>query len=346
MIAVEAKSSETTLFSPLGPLTHDELELIDVQGNTLLLARLLPGKEVAIGAKWAHDDAFAASLLNLDAIVENKLESTLNRVDDRVAIIEMSGFVEGSVGGVTTRIEVTAKYNFDLDASYISWLAMSLKEDRAVGHAEPGLNVTARLRVSIGNVDASAELSDTALADLPLIPDQGNTLLALTSDPSGFRFLHHRNWKVMVDRTDVMILRLVERGELIAQCNISRLPDALPEKQLSLSSFQADVRRVLDQNFGQFADMNESKTDRGLRMLRVVVAGIAADLPIQWNYYHVTDEQGRQASLVFTMDAKLVERFGGADQMVVSTLEFLAAKAGASTTKATGTAGTKPTISR
>ena len=40
--------------------------------------------------------------------------------------------------------------------------------------------------------------------------------------------LHDRRWHVTVDRPELTVLRLVDRGELIAQCNISPAPDAKP----------------------------------------------------------------------------------------------------------------------
>jgi hypothetical protein len=323
LIIAQASSSDVVLFSPLGPLNRDELELIDIQGNALLLGKLLPSKEVAVGDKWSHDDTLVAALLKLDLITENKLESVLKRVADGTAFIELSGTVEASVGGVTSQLEVVAKYSFELKSRQITWLAMSIKEDRAVGHAEPGLEVTARLRVSVAPGEPAPELSDAAIAQLPQEATSGTTLIAFTSEPGGIRFVHDRNWRVMIDRSDVIVLRLVERGDLIAQCNVSRLTDAQAGKQLTMMSFQSDIRRVLDANFGQFTDTAESTNEHGLRTLRTVVAGVAADLPIQWTYYHLTGAGGQQASLVFTLDAKLVERFSGADQVLVSSFEFV-----------------------
>lgn len=323
LIVIQADDAKVTLFSPLGPLTREELELIDMQASSVLFERLLPEREVAIGEKWSLDEKLAAALLGLDVVTTSKLESVLKRVEGRTAYIELTGSTSGAVAGVASDIEVTAKYNFDLDKQLVTWLAMSIKEKRAVGHAEPGFELTARLRVSVSPVETSPELSDDALAQLPQYPTAASTWLSFASQAGGFHLLHDRNWLLMVDRDDVTILRLVERGELIAQCNISRLTDAAPGKQLTMQSFQSDIQRVLDKNFGQFVDATESKTDHGLRVLRTVVAGVAADLPIQWNYYHLTDETGRQVSLVFTMDAKLVERFAAADQTLVSSLQIV-----------------------
>src|SRR3972149_6288797 len=49
LIVAEISPHAVLLFSPRGSLTREELELIDVQGNSLLLDRLLPDKPVAVG---------------------------------------------------------------------------------------------------------------------------------------------------------------------------------------------------------------------------------------------------------------------------------------------------------
>ncbi len=61
-----------------------------------------------------------------------------------------------------------------------------------------------------------------------------------------------------------------------------------------------------------------------MRVLKVVAAGQSADLPIQWIYYHLADDKGRRASLVFTLEQDLVEQFAGADAILATSLEFLA----------------------
>ena len=125
---------------------------------------------------------------------------------------------------------------------------------------------------------------------------------------------------MMVDRHDVTILRLIDQGELIAQCNTSSLPEFAAGKRVQLPEFQADIERV-GQDLGQFVEASQQQSEGGLRVLRAVVSGLASELPIQWVYYHISDDRGRQAALVFTMDAKVVEKFAGADQAMVGSLE-------------------------
>jgi hypothetical protein len=47
-------------------------------------------------------------------------------------------------------------------------------------------------------------------------------------------------------------------------------------------------------------------------------------LPIQWIYYLVTSaDGGQQASMAFTLEPNLAERFGSADRQLLARLRFL-----------------------
>ncbi len=89
LVAVDIRGGKATLYSPAGPLSHDELDLVDLQANTLLLDRLLPADRVAVGAKWGHADDLIAMLLGLDVVSTNRVESSLTSVRDSVALVEL-----------------------------------------------------------------------------------------------------------------------------------------------------------------------------------------------------------------------------------------------------------------
>src|SRR5439155_5456927 len=167
------------------------------------------------------------------------------------------------------------------------------------------------------------ELGDKALAGLTLQPEAAQTLIELNSDAGGFQLLHDRRWSVMLERGDLTVLRLVDRGDLIAQCNITPLAPLAKDQQLSMEGFQADVKRVLGKNFQEMIEATEEVGENGLRALRVVVAGTVGELPIQWTYYHLSDDSGRRASLVFTIESGLLSRFAHVDRELIANFRFL-----------------------
>jgi hypothetical protein len=326
LIISQSDEKQAATFSPLGPLTREELELLDVPGSGLTLAALLPLRVVKVEQSWQQPDWAVARLLGLDVVNQHDVTGTLAEVKDNVATISLQGKVAGAIGGVTSEIELTGKLNFDLKQRAITWLALGFKENRAIGHAQPGFEVAGKLRMVAAPIRAAEVVNDAALANLPLAASGATTLIDFTADSAGYAMAHDRRWNVMVDRHDATILRLVDRGDLIAQCNISRLPALAKGEQLTLEAFQEDVKKTLGKNFGQIVEAAQETGDNEIRALRVIVSGSTADLPIQWSYYHLSDASGNRASFVFTIEGSLVERFAQIDRELVSAFRFQAGK--------------------
>lgn len=323
ILVAQIEAGEATLFSPLGPLTRDDLELVDIQGNSLALSGLLPQRAVRAGESWELDRGALAILLGLDTITRSDVRGSIEPPDDSTAVLTLEGSLEGAAEGVVSKIEIKAKVNFDLTRRAVTWLAANFRERRDIGHGEPGFDVTARLRLAIAPQTHAEPLGDQALRDLPLSATAGALLLQLTPQKSFFRLIHDRRWRVLMDRHDLCVLRCVDRGDLLAQCNISELADAEPGKRLALEGFQAEVLDSLTSNAGQVTEASQETSDGGLRILRVQATGIASEIPIVWVFYHISNEQGRQAALSFTLASDAQERFAGGDRTLVETFEFL-----------------------
>jgi hypothetical protein len=322
LVVSESNEKQSQTFSPLGPLTRDELELLDVPGGGLALGALLPATAVAIDQTWQIPDWAVARLFNLEAINQHDVTAKLTEVKEGVATIEFAGKVAGAIGGVSSEIELKGNLNFDVEQRAVTWLALGYTENRAIGHAQPGFNVAAKVRMIAAPIRPAGPVNDQALARLPLTASAATTLVDFTAESAGYRLVHDRRWNVMSDRHDVTILRLIDRGDLVAQCNISRLPALPAGQQLALEAFQEDVKRTLGKNFGQITAASQEAAD-GLRILRVVVAGKASDLPIQWTYYHASDDAGNRLALVFTIEGNLVERYAQIDRELVAALRFI-----------------------
>lgn len=326
LIVSQSDEKQALTFSPLGPLTREELELLDVPGSGLTLAALLPLRVVKIDQSWQIPDWAVARLMGLDIVNQHEVTGKLTDVKDNIAIIALQGKLAGAIGGVTSEIELAGKLNFDLKQRTITWLAFGFKENRAIGHAQPGFEVAGKVRMVAAPIRAAETVGNAALANLPTTASRETTLIDFAADSAGYAMAHDRRWNVMVDRHDATILRLVDRGDLVAQCNISRLPALAKGGQLTLEAFQDDVKKTLGKNFGQIVEAAQETGDNGIRLLRVIVSGSTAELPIQWSYYHLSDATGNRTSFVFTIEGSLVERFAQIDRELVSAFRFQAGK--------------------
>jgi len=322
LIAAQTKGGTNTLFCPTAPLKREELDLIDVPAGTLAVNALLPADRVTVGATWKHSDEVLQALLGLDAVSLTDVQSVFGQVKDNLAEVTLAGTVHGATGGVSTQIDLKARYYYDLTLKRITRFAMLTKEKRGVGHVSPGLEVIAKLTMRISPLEESSHLSDDALADLSNVPSPESTRLSFESERGKFRLVYDRRWDLTSTDPTLAVMRLVDRGELIAQCNVTPLAPVSAGKLTMLPEFQEDVKKTLGKNFGQFVKVSQKSGFANVRILRVVASGEVSQLPIQWIYYLVANENGQQTSLVFTLESSLAERFSDADRTLVSSLRF------------------------
>ncbi len=331
-IVVDPTKGEASHYAPLGPLTRYELDLVEVPGASSLINRLLPKEPVTVDEKWHPSDELLAQMLGLDHVTANEVQSQIVEVDDELVRMTLAGNLIGSVEGVVTDVELTGKFNYSREAKRIVWLALAISEDREIGVSTPGLKVTARLRMVIGSDAELQHLDRQAIKRFGGRPAEAATLLEHTSDNGDFMLLHDRRWHVFTERPAMTVLRCIEDDRMIAQCNIRMLPAA--GQPLTMTKFQQGIRESLGESIDQIVDTQETSTAKGDEVLRVVATGNVSSTPIQWVYYHVTHEDGRRLSCVFTMSADDVERFGAEDLSLIETLDFLTLDAKAKVTAA------------
>jgi hypothetical protein len=322
LIGVQWRDNEISLFSPQGPLTREELDLIAPPGNTLAIDRLLPNDAVGVGDTWKNEPEAMAVLCGLESAGKCEVQSKLVEVVDNVARIEMAGRLDGLADGRKTEIELKAKCRFDLSTKRVTWLGLVLKENRKAGLIGPGLDVVARLQMKIVPGRSSTPLSDAALAGLKLEPTPELSQLEYASPGRGWRLHHDRNWIVINEKNEAVLLRRRLKEDFVVQCNISYVAKPPAGKPISLAIFQDDVRQSLGKNFGRFVRAGETTGPDESRIYRVAAHGEVQGVPIEWIYYLLTDAAGGRAVVVFTIESNTLEEFGDADQTLVQSLRF------------------------
>jgi hypothetical protein len=310
------------LFSPTGPLNEDELELIVILGNSLLLDRLLPEKPVAVGDAWNPSEQFMAHFLSLDEVGQSDVQCTLKEATDTVARFEMSGRVSGIVESVATEIEVKARYRYDRRRNRLDWIGLLVKEKRNPSPVTDGFDVAAQLQVTLIPQTASPELTESKLKGISFQPTPELLQLEHRAKTGGWVLTYDRCWKLIPDAVDRADLHLFDGVEHVTQCNLSTLPKADPAKLVALDAYQQELRTALDKDFGEFIKASESATSAKYRLLRVEIRGTVSELPMRWIYYHIADQQGRQAVFVFVVEEKNYERLADRDKTLVNSFRF------------------------
>ncbi len=326
LVGVAIDPPEATLFGLREPLTRDELEVIDILGNSLLLDRLLPERPLAVGESWKPADKVMADLVGLDGATRCDVQCALKEVTKIVARVEFSGSIEGPVNDTTAKIKLKGKYRFDLRTGRIDWFALVTKEDRGISQVAAGFDVTVRFQMTITPEATPPQLAEAKLAGLGVEPTVETSRLRYESPRDRWHITYDRRWYLNSDDPKNALLKLILQGALSGQCNIASLPQRDRQQLVSLEDFQNDVHRALDKDFGEFVEAKQWGSAAGYRVLRVAANGVAHDksteVPIRWIYYHVADEHGRQVALTFTVEQERLDRFAEADRAIVDSLRF------------------------
>ncbi|MCG8586767.1 MAG: hypothetical protein MI757_18850 [Pirellulales bacterium] len=325
LIVAQPSDTGIILFSPSGTLRREELDIIDIQGNTLLLPKLLPGQSVKVGQSWKIKDGTLAELLSLDKLSSNSVKCKLTKVESGVAHIAIEGSVSGSVDGSLTEIVLKGTLGFHAARSKIAWLTLNLDENRMAGPAGPGVKLSGKLRVTISPLETSEQLSDTALADVSLAPTAPLVLLRHDAASGRFRAWHDRRWHVVDQREGSTVLRMIDHGQRVAQCNINIAEPAEDEKStLTLAKFRAEVQKALTHRDAKITSSKEYKGRTNHKVYGVKCAGKVAGVNIAWHYFHVLNTKTlHRATLVITLEASRADALERTDLMIARSMQLL-----------------------
>lgn len=341
-------------YSPEVALTREAVDLLEMPGDPLVLLALLPQQAVRIGDEWSPSDWAAQLLTGIEALESSKLTCRLDEGNRAGVRIGFTGQVKGQRFGANTTIDVAGAFIFDRRSDHISQARTVYRIKSDIGTVNPGMEVTVTSNLSRKPADDSGRLTDDLLESIPLDPPDEALKLVFDAGPWGITLRHGREWhlfqSVFEGRNRVAILRLVEQGSLVCQCNLSPLepfrsegpversepatnPERnSPDRHIPLEQFEADIKQSLGKRFKEILARERIPTQDGRRVFRVVVEGEvelsgdkgAARIPMQWIYYLVSDPKGRQASFVFSVEPNLIEQLAGRDQDIVLSLRFVA----------------------
>ena len=321
LIVAAADSKTMALASPRGPLTREELDLIDIPANTLVADKILPGRKVKRGETWKIADAALAQLVCVDVVSRNGVQCELSEIDGSIAKIKYVGSLDAAVAGVATEIQIDGDAAFDLAKKCLTSIQMRIKERRPAGYIGPQMDIVANVEVQIEPRESSDLLTPAVVKEATEIDPLAQPLV-LKSEFGAFHFFYDRRWHVTRSEAELIVMRLIDRGELVAQCNITPLPRLDEGKSVTIEEFQAEIQKSLGKRFDHFETVAEGKGAGDMKVLKVFAAGIVSEIPIQWRYYLAIAPNGRRLALTYTLENELVPRFADADAAMTESIEF------------------------
>lgn len=298
-----------------------ELDLVRNPADPLAFPNMFTRKNIRLGDKWKASSEAVADFLAVDQVYENDLVLLFKDFDKGIAKIYLAGSVKAEVDDVTTEIELNGIALIDVTNQQLTALRATINENRRPGQVAPGFDGQTKIDVKMTPRTSIPELSNDALAKLN--SKQVERRIKWESTAAEFQISYDPRWRIIASEVDAAILRYVDRGDLLAQCNIVELPARPADNPLPMEQFKTELTKIIEaEASAKIVDSEVLKTSTGLTALRVVVEGVEEKVPVQWIYYHVEANDGRRLTFVFTLEQEIADRFASADKKLVNETIF------------------------
>jgi hypothetical protein len=186
-------------FSPDGPLTWNEIDLVRTDVFTPALAALFPDRPVGPGDRWTAGRSALEELTDLERLegsLECRFEEVLSLSGRRLARVSFRGSARGVAEDGPNRQQLDGFCYFDLESNHLSYLSLTGerflldKDGKEAGRVKGQFVLTRQAHTR------SPELGDEALRGVALEPNADNTLLLYDNPELGVRLLYPRRWRV------------------------------------------------------------------------------------------------------------------------------------------------------
>jgi hypothetical protein len=339
LIVASGRSEGVLNYSLRTLLTREQVDLLEMPCDPLTLISLLPGESVDVGSTWKVPEWAGQMLAGVEAVSKVDLNGKVDSLTETEAKLRISGTVSGLKAGAATTLTLEGVLEFDIANNYLRGGTLRVEVAADIGTVAPGIQASVTARFSRRPATTSGAITDALVESIPLDPPDRALELVFDAGPWGLRLRHDRGWYVFHAILDqppkVVILRLVELGSLVSQCNISPIPDAVPGEHTPLDEFASDIQTSLGHVFRGFKSQKVSPLTDGRTLVEVIATGEVTrtgkdkegqmyemKTPMEWRYYIVADASGRQVSCLFALEPALAEQLGNRDRALVESIEF------------------------
>jgi hypothetical protein len=300
-------------YCPNGLLSREELDVVD-HFDTLALTGLLPAKEVALGDTWKLGNLTAQVLCHFQGLSEHTLVAKLERVQNGVATVSVSGSATGIDLGASVNSSVKATFQFDTKLGCLTSLEWIQKDDRGAGPVSPASSLEMTIKLARAAVDPVSELSDVLLVPVRDVEPGRNWIDLVFKDAKDrFELVHSRDWQLVGRTDDHVVLRLMDRGDFVAQVTIAPWKKAETGSHLSPDEVKSIVANSPGWTQDTLIKAEEIKLPSGQWAYLVAGEGDLDGMRAVQYIYLVAGPGGDQAVLTFTMTPAQTQKLGSRD---------------------------------
>lgn len=310
-------------FCPKGALNREEVELTE-HFDVLSLPGLLPGKKVKIGESWEVSNLAVQSLCYLDGLTNHDLKCTLEAVKGDVADVAVVGTINGIDVGAAAKITVKARYQYDLKVGRITDLTWTQNDERQQGPASPELKLELTTTLKRLAIEPVNELNDFALVPVPTTAKLPEALTRIEyQDPERrFDLAYARAWQVVARTDKHLVMRLLDRGDFVAQVTVSSWQKAEAGKHLSAEEFKKVLGDTPGWEEDETLEAGEIAANNGNWVYRIAATGDLNDVKVVQYVYLVAGPLGDQIIATFTLAPSQTQKLASQDLELIRNIAF------------------------
>lgn len=327
LIVAQICKEQFLSYCPDGPLTREELDLTSEHLDTLAITGLLPTKAVGIGETWKLSNSVVQAMCAFEGLIKQDLTCKLEAVQGDVARVSIQGPANGIDLGAMVKLTVDATCRYDLKQKAITGLEWKQKDEREQGPANPATTVETTTTVARAALaEQPKELGDAALNAVPSKSGEppAENLLLYYKEPTGrYTLTYGREWQTVAQTEEHLVLRLMDRGEFVAQVTVTPWDKAAAGKHMTGEELQKIMDDVPGWSAAGGPGGGEVKADQdGYWIYRISALGELDEMKVMQNYFVVAGPNGDQVLLAFTMKQSVVDRLGTRDLELAQGIEF------------------------
>jgi hypothetical protein len=321
MVAQRSKD-ELLVYSPRGSLSREEKELTE-HFDTLAVPGLVPNKAVKVGESWRLATPAVMALCDLVGLTDHDLTCKLEHIKGDVATVSIAGTVSGIAQGAQVKLLVDAHYEFDRKDQRVVAVLWRQSEQRQQGPISPAMSADVSIELKRTPIAEPVELNEVALVPAQAEPAADVLNLHYRDGKGRYELQHDRAWHVVSPESSAqLVLRLMDRGDFIAQATISPWKHADPKAVVSLEQFYELMKTTPGWQEEEILEKTELKQPRGHARYRVTASGILNEAKAVQSFYLVVSPEGEQLIVSFAIVPAQVQKLGARDLELVRGIGF------------------------
>jgi len=311
-------------YSPAGPVTRDEKELASEHFDTLALIGLLPGKEVKLEETWKVPNEVAQALCLYEGLISNDLTAKLEKVEDGFAFISIAGKTQGIDLGAMVKQSISAVVRYEILPKRLVRLEWTQKDERDQGPVSPASTLEATTIIQRAACEQPRELSDAALESVPkgFEPPPALTLVYHTDAKNRYDLAVSREWQMVAQTDTHLVLRLLDRGDLVAQATLTAWPKADAGKHLSAEEFKQLTQETPGWQMEAIVEAGEVPADNGRFLYRIAARGTMDEVKVVQFFYLIASQNGDQVIITLTLKPNQAGKLGTRDLSLAGSIGF------------------------